>query len=86
MFSAGRAGLHKFSGRRVDFVNRPTVSEEIGENPIGLVFPLHSRWAPAYTVMSVAMVDLPRVPPSATMTLILIFLPLRILIKSEHPV
>jgi hypothetical protein len=32
------------------------------------------------------MVDLPRVPPSATMTLILTFLSARILSKSEHSV
>ena len=65
-------------------MNRPTVSEEIGENPIGLVFPFHSQWARGSAVRDVAMVALPRVPPLATMPPILSFLSARILSKSEH--
>ena len=59
MSSAGRAGLSKFSEGGVLIVNRPTMSEEIGGNPIGLVFPFHSQWAGGSAVTDVAIVAFP---------------------------
>jgi len=55
MFCAGRSGLSSFPGE-VLIVNRPTMSEEIGENPIGLVFPFYSQWARTSAVRDNAMV------------------------------